>query len=163
MAETAVLRARNVAFWAGAAPGWAAHADRQDEVGRPLGGAAIDWLRPRPAERILDVGCGCGGSTAELARAVGVAGTVVGLDLADLMVATARARFPVADHPALQFVAGDVETLGVVPGAPFDAVYSRMTLMLLADPAAGLTTIRRSMRPGARLAATVFRDGGANP
>src|SRR5258705_428939 len=38
-----------------------------------------------------------------------------------------------------------------------------MTLMLLAAPVAGCTTIRRSLRPGGRLAATVFRDGGANP
>jgi SAM-dependent methyltransferase len=74
------------------------------------------------------------------------------------MVAAARSRFP-----GETFLTGDVETMEVVPGAPFDAVHSRMTLMLLADPVAGLTTIRRSMRPGGRLAATVFRDGGANP
>ena len=38
-----------------------------------------------------------------------------------------------------------------------------MALMLLADPLAGCTTVRRSLRPGGRLSATVFRDGGANP
>jgi hypothetical protein len=108
---------------------------------------------------VLDVGCGCGGTTAEIAAAVGPSGEAVGLDLADAMVAAARTRF----GPGPRFLAGDIETLGLVPGAPFDAVYSRMTLMLLADPVAGLRTIRRSMRPGGRLAATVFRDGGVNP
>jgi len=44
----AALRARNAAFWAQAAPGWIRPADRQDEIGRPLGAAALDWLRPRP-------------------------------------------------------------------------------------------------------------------
>jgi SAM-dependent methyltransferase len=161
MAVAADLRARNAAFWEQAAPGWITHADRQDEIGRPLGAAAIDWLRPREGERILDVGCGCGGATAELARAVGSTGGAVGLDLAEAMVVAARNRF--ARCPAAEFITGDVETLGVVPGAPFDAVHSRMTLMLLADPIAGLTTIRRSLRPGGRLAATVFRDGGVNP
>jgi SAM-dependent methyltransferase len=78
-------------------------------------------------------------------------------------VATARDRFAAPGGAAPRFVAGDVETLDAVPGAPFDAVYSRMTLMLLADPVAGLTTVRRSMRTGARLAATVFRDGRVNP
>jgi len=158
MAQVAELRARNARFWDRAAPGWIRHAERQDELGRPLGAAALDRLRAGPGERVLDVGCGCGGTTAELAAAVGPTGVAVGVDLSEAMVAQARTRFP-----GPSFLAGDIETIGVVPGAPFDAVYSRMTLMLLADPAAGLTTIARALRPGGRLAATVFRDGGAVP
>jgi SAM-dependent methyltransferase len=50
-----------------------------------------------------------------------------------------------------------------LPGAPFDAAYSRMALMLLADPVAGCVSIRRALRPGGRLAATVFRDAAASP
>ncbi|GIM92880.1 class I SAM-dependent methyltransferase [Paractinoplanes toevensis] len=162
MPGTPALRARGAAFWERAAPGWARHADRQDEIGRPLGAVALDRLRPRSGERVLDVGCGCGGTTAEIARAVAPPGSVVGLDLAEAMVAAARARFAAETGPGLRFVAGDVEVLDLAPGAPFDAAYSRMTLMLLADPVAGLTTIRRSLRPGGRLAATVFRDGSVN-
>jgi SAM-dependent methyltransferase len=154
----AALRDRNAAFWADAALGWARHADRQDEYGRPLGAAALDRLRPAAGERILDVGCGCGGTTAELAAAVGSHGAVTGLDLSREMVAAAARRFP-----AVRFVAADIETVDIVAGAPFDAAYSRMVLMLFADPVAGLSAIRRSLRPGGRLAATVFRDGPANP
>ncbi|WP_328651445.1 methyltransferase domain-containing protein [Micromonospora sp. NBC_00330] len=157
MADTAALRSRNAAFWAGAAAGWIRHADRQDETGRPLGAAAMDRLAARPAERILDVGCGCGGTTAEIAAAVGETGTAIGVDIAEAMVTAARQRYP-----GTRFHLADIETLEVVPGAPFDAAFSRMTLMLLADPVAGCTTIRRSLRPGGRLAATVFRDGGVN-
>jgi SAM-dependent methyltransferase len=172
MARVTELRARNAAFWDRAAPGWIRHAERQDELGRPLGAAALDRLRARPGERVLDVGCGCGGTTAELAAAVGPSGLAVGVDLSEAMVAQARQRFPGpgstaggvgARVPGPGFIVGDVETMGVVPGGPFDAAYSRMTLMLLADPVAGLTTIARSLRPGGRLAATVFRDGGAVP
>jgi SAM-dependent methyltransferase len=158
MVQAAELRARNADFWNRAAPGWIRHADRQDELGRPLGVAAMDQLRPKPGERVLDVGCGCGGTTEELATAVGPTGAAVGIDLSEAMVAQARRRFP-----GPSFVAGDIETMSAVPGAPFDAAYSRMTLMLLADPVAGLTTIKQSMRPNGRLAATVFRDGGAVP
>ncbi|MET8002178.1 class I SAM-dependent methyltransferase [Nonomuraea glycinis] len=163
MPGTDALRARNHAFWAQAAPGWIRHADRQDEAGRPLGAVAMDWLRPEPGERILDVGCGCGGTTAELAAAAGPGGAAVGVDLAESMVAAARRRFPRDRHPGLRFVTADIETVDAVPGAPFDAVFSRMALMLAADPVAGCATIRRSLRPGGRLAATVFRAGSANP
>ncbi|MEU9834582.1 methyltransferase domain-containing protein [Streptosporangium sp. NPDC048047] len=163
MTDTGTLRARNAAFWTQAAPGWIRHADRQDEIGRPLGAAAMDELRPRPGERILDVGCGCGGTTADIAAAVGPHGAAVGVDLAEPMVTAARERFPGERHPGLRFVTADIETIDAVPGAPFDAAFSRMALMLLADPVAGCATIRRSLRPGGRLAATVFRDGGANP
>ncbi|MEU8241057.1 methyltransferase domain-containing protein [Actinoplanes missouriensis] len=163
MADTVTLRARNADFWARTAPGWVHLADRHDQLGRPLGAVALDWLRPQPGERVLDVGCGCGGTTAEIAEAIAPLGTAVGLDLAEAMVTAARDRFTAPGGAGPRFVAGDVETLDAVPGAPFDAVYSRMTLMLLADPVAGLTTVRRSMRTGARLAATVFRDGRVNP
>jgi SAM-dependent methyltransferase len=163
MADPAALRARNADFWARTAPGWIHQADRHDEIGRPLGAVALDRLRARPGERVLDVGCGCGGTTAEIARAVAPLGSAVGVDLAEAMVAAARERFAGQGDAGPRFVAGDVETLDIVPGAPFDAVYSRMTLMLLADPVAGLSTVRRSMRAGARLAATVFRDGRASP
>jgi SAM-dependent methyltransferase len=163
MADTAELRSRNTEFWAQTAPGWVRHAERHDRLGRPLGEVAIERLHARPGERILDVGCGCGGTSAELARAVAPDGAVVGLDLSSAMVSSARARFPEEAYPGLRFVAGDIETIDVAPGAPFDAAYSRMTLMLLADPVAGFATIRRSLRPGGRLAATVFRDAAANP
>ncbi|BBH68300.1 methyltransferase [Actinoplanes sp. OR16] len=163
MTDTATLRARNADFWGRTAPGWIHQADRHDEIGRPLGAVALDWLRPQPGERALDIGCGCGGTTAEIAKAVAPSGTAVGLDLAEAMVTTARKRFTAPGGAGPRFVVGDVETLDAVPGAPFDAVYSRMTLMLLAEPVAGLTTVRRAMRTGARLAATVFRDGRVNP
>ena len=95
MADITALRARNVDFWAQTAPGWIRHADRHDDLGRPLGAARCEWLRPAPGERILDVGCGCGGTTADLAAAVGRAATAVGLDLAPAMVDAGRERrFP---------------------------------------------------------------------
>jgi SAM-dependent methyltransferase len=146
------------AFWDSAAAGWVRHAETQDVYGRPLGAAAFDRLAVRPGERVLDVGCGVGGTTAEFARAAGPTGTVTGIDLAADMIDAARVRFP-----DLAFVAGDIGAAGALPGAPFDAAYSRMVLMLLADPLAGLRAIRSVLRPGGRLAASVFRAGADNP
>ncbi len=163
MADTAGLRARNSAFWTQAAPGWIRHADFQDDVGRPLGAVALTRLNPRPGERVLDVGCGCGGTTAELAGAVGPTGAALGVDLAASMVAAAQTRFPPDRHRSLRFAVADIETANGFADTPFDAAYSRMALMLLADPIAGCGNIRRALRPGGRLAATVFRDSPANP
>ncbi|MEV0460553.1 class I SAM-dependent methyltransferase [Catellatospora methionotrophica] len=162
MADTAELRARNSAFWAQAAPGWIRHADRQDQLGEPLGAVAMTRLNPRPGERVLDAGCGCGGTTAALAAAVGPTGAALGVDLAESMVAAAATRFPPPRHPGLRFAAADIET-EALPDGPYDAAYSRMALMLLADPVAGCANIRQALRPGGRLAATVFRDSTANP
>ncbi|MDG6104068.1 methyltransferase domain-containing protein [Dactylosporangium aurantiacum] len=145
------------AFWQAAAPGWIRHADRHDVRARPLGEVALRALAVRPGERVLDVGCGCGGTTAELAAAAGPAGAAVGVDLSVAMIDAARARFP-----GPRFVAADIEAVDAVPGGPFDAAYSRMVLMLLADPVAGCATVRRCLRPGGRLAATVFRAGPGN-
>ncbi|AGZ43641.1 class I SAM-dependent methyltransferase [Actinoplanes friuliensis] len=158
MATTTALRARNADFWARAAPGWIAHADHHDDWSRPLGAPALDRLSIGPRERVLDAGCGCGGTTADLARAVGAAGYAVGVDLSEEMVAAARRR-----HPGVEFVAGDLETMKVVRGAPFDAAYSCMALMLPADPVAVLTTVMNSLHPGGRLAATVFREQSTVP
>ena len=118
-------------------------------------------LRAAPGERILDVGCGTGGTAAELAAMVAPAGQVTGIDLAPSMAQAARARFAAVAN--VRFAACDIETADRIPGAPFDAAYARMVLMLLADPVAGCASIRRSLRPGGRLAATVFRDAAASP
>lgn len=158
MSRLAEFRRRNQSYWEDSAPGWVTHADQQDRMGRPLGLCALERLAVRAGERVVDIGCGCGGTTAELATAAGPAGTAVGVDLADAMVAGARHRFP-----ALDFHVVDVETTTALPGSPYDAAFSRMVLMLLADPVAGCTTIRRSLRPGGRLAATTFRDIGSSP
>ena len=71
MADAASLRSRNAAFWTGRRPaGSATPIGRTRSAGR-WARSAMDRLAARPGERILDVGCGCGGTTAELAAAVG--------------------------------------------------------------------------------------------
>ncbi|GHJ47681.1 hypothetical protein Cs7R123_50230 [Catellatospora sp. TT07R-123] len=163
MSDIAELRARNADFWAQAAEGWIRQAERHDKLGHPLGAVAMRSLDLKPGEHVLDVGCGCGGTTAALAALAAPDGSAVGLDLSTDMIAAARRRFPADRHPGLHFAAGDIETAATVPGTPFDAAFSRMTLMLLADPVAASTRIQRVLRPGGRLSATVFRDGPANP
>ena len=58
----------------------------------PVSEALLALAAPRAGERVLDVGCGCGASTLEFARAVGPAGQVTALDISAPMLAEGRAR-----------------------------------------------------------------------
>ena len=121
----------------------------------PLGRAAMAALRLVPGERVLDVGCGIGGTPGALAGAVGPSGAVVGFDLLADAVAVARGD---PDLPAnVSFLCGDAQTHGFSPGR-FDAVFSRFGVMFFADPAAAFRNLGRALRPGGRLGFVCWRD-----
>jgi ubiquinone/menaquinone biosynthesis C-methylase UbiE len=105
--------------------------------------------------RVLDVATGTGAALFEAARRVGPTGTVVGLDLAEPMVAEARRRgreARVADPAVLVM---DAERLGFRAGV-FDAVLCASALYLLPRPEQALRGFARVLRPGGRLAVAVF-------
>ncbi|MCL8209143.1 MAG: class I SAM-dependent methyltransferase [Actinomycetia bacterium] len=107
-------------------------------------------LAVRPGQRVLDVGCGTGVVTRDLARDAGPRGEVVGLDPSVGMLAAAR-RAP--RHPAaapIQWVEGYGENLPF-PDASFDRVTAQFSLRNMMDWRRGLAEMRRVLRPGGRL------------
>ena len=103
-----------------------------------LGAPVVDLLAPRPGERILDLGCGDGVLTAEIA---GRGATVVGVDASGAQVEAARhrgidARVMVGER--LEF------------HAEFDAVFSNAALHWMHDADAVIAGVRRALRPGGR-------------
>lgn len=98
-------------------------------------------------ERILDVGCGDGKVTAELAAAV-PRGRVVGVDLSAEMVGFARQAFPQAEHPNLSFAVADASALPY--RAEFDVVFSNATLHWVRDHRPVLAGIAAALVPGGR-------------
>jgi len=68
---------------------WATNAQHDDAMLEPFGTAVIALVDVQPDERVVDVGCGTGAATVELARR---AATVLGVDLSAPMLATARGR-----------------------------------------------------------------------
>src|SRR5271156_3453797 len=73
----------------------------------PLGRRALAALAPRPGESILDIGCGGGETTLELARAVAADGMVVGIDLSAAVLAFAHAA--AAGYERVRFVQADAQ------------------------------------------------------
>ncbi len=106
-----------------------------------------------PGQRLLDVGCGPGTITADLAGRV-APGPVLGIDRSDEVVATAS-ELAGPGAPNLTFAVGDVYHLDQDDGT-FDVAHAHQVLQHLADPVAALVELRRVLRAGGTLA---VRDG----
>ena len=106
-----------------------------------LGAAVFELLNPKAGERILDVGCGEGSLTAQIAAA---GATVVGVDASAEMVAAAAAR-------GLDARMIDAERLRFE--REFDAVFSNAALHWVRDQDAMLAGVRRALKPGGRFVA----------
>lgn len=119
---------------------------------------AAALARPRQA---LDIGCGTGGVTLAVARALGPAGRAVGIDISAAMVAAAEARAREAACPA-GFIQADAGSHRFEPGA-YDLLISRFGVMFFEAPVAAFANLRRAATPDARLRAIAWRSPGENP
>ena len=126
----------------------------------PLGRRASRAFAAHRDESVLDIGCGSGESTLDLARAVAPDGTVVGIDLSATVLAFAQRAAEGCER--VRFVQADAQVFPFEP-ASFDAAFSRFGVMFFADPAAAFSNIRRSLRPNGRLAFVCRRALEENP
>ena len=109
---------------------------------------SFDALRPGPGETILDIGCGNGLLTAELARAVGQHGRVIGVDPSSDMRQSALERCSEFDR--VEIVDGTAGSLPVEP-ATIDKAVSIQVFEYLDDLAGAVGAVHRALRPGGRL------------
>lgn len=116
--------------------------------------AAYLLPRIRPGLSVLDVGCGPGTITCDLARSV-APGPVVGIDTAETVVVEARAEAQRSGVANVSFEVGDVFDLRFEDGS-FDVVHAHQVLQHVGDPVAALREMGRVCRPGGLVAA---RDG----
>ncbi len=155
--------AAQITYWnEGAGPTWAALQVQLDRQLGPLGRATEAALKPQVGERLLDVGCGCGETSLELARAVGPSGSVTGLDISRPMLEIARGRAAEAGLSNAEFLEADAQTYLLETGA-YDGLFSRFGVMFFADPTAAFTNLRRALKPGGRLAFLCWRSPDQNP
>ncbi|MFS8145769.1 class I SAM-dependent methyltransferase [Rhizobium sp. BR 249] len=149
-----------VADWKGqSGERWVAYQARLDAMMAVFGQAAIEAAAPVAGERVLDVGCGAGASSLDLADRVGAGGHVLGVDISEPLIDRARALAP--QHSAAMFQVADASSAELPKGA-FDILFSRFGVMFFDDPAAAFTHMRRALRPGGRVAFVCWRSIAEN-
>jgi len=161
-APAAGANAAMIEYWnVRAGPGWVAGQPAIDAHLAPFVALAMKRARPRPGERVLDVGCGCGATTLALAEAVGSDGRVVGLDISAPMLARAEERARDAGLTNVSFVNADAQSAALETG--FDLVFSRFGVMFFADFAVAFRNLRSALAPGGRLCFLSWRELARNP
>lgn len=121
---------------------------------RPLAREFVDAVGIAPGQRALDVGCGTGALTTELARKVG-AEHVAAVDPSEPFAAACAASVAGADVRV-----GGAETLPFTD-ATFDAALSQLVVNFMTDAPSGVAEMRRVTKPGGTVAACTwdYRDG----
>jgi SAM-dependent methyltransferase len=119
------------------------------------GEAAIAATPPAEGGRALDIGCGLGDTTLQLAELVGASGHAHGVDVADRMIETAIKEAAEAGVENVSFDTRDVELTKF--DDTFDYAFSRMGTMFFANPVAALRNVREALAPGGVLNMVVWR------
>jgi SAM-dependent methyltransferase len=145
-----------IAEWNGAlGQRWVAMQRDIDRIVVPFGDAALKIAAPQPGERVVDIGCGCGDTSVDIARIVGKAGAVLGIDVSTPMLEVARSRAALADCAHLVFREGDASEAELP--ANTDLLFSRFGVMFFSQPTQALSHLRGSLRAGGRCVFVCWR------
>ena len=149
------------AFWNGqGGHTWVARQAHTDTTLTPVTEALVAFAAPRPGERVLDIGCGCGAPTLDFARAVGPAGYVAALDISGPMLAEGEARAKAAGIANVEWRQADPATAAL---DEYDLLTSAFGAMFFGDPVGAFANMRRAANAGARMAIVCWRPLAENP
>ena len=148
-------------FWTAAGTLWNELRDQFDDQVNAHGLAAIEALAVQPGESVIDIGCGAGSTTLQLAERAGPSGSVLGLDISQTMIDGARAHAASMGAAAVSFDVGDVMVESFDGTA--DALYSRFGVMFFSDATTGFANMLTALRPGGRLGFVCWQSPLDNP
>ncbi|HWC62201.1 MAG TPA: class I SAM-dependent methyltransferase, partial [Rhizomicrobium sp.] len=111
-----------------------------------------------PGARVLDIGCGFGDTTQQIARQIG-GGTAVGVDCAANFIAAAQRE--TGEVANASFFVADVQSDDL--NGPYDHAFSRFGTMFFNLPGSAFRNIRKALKPGGRLTMIVWRKREDNP
>jgi len=148
-----------IKYWNGSAgTTWTESQQRMDQMLAPLTEAAMAATQVTSADRVIDIGCGCGDTSLQLANS---AAFVRGIDISEPMLARARER---ATQLGLENVAFDTADAATAPlEAEHQLLFSRFGVMFFADPTAAFTNLQAGLQKGGRLCFICWRPPRQNP
>jgi enediyne biosynthesis protein CalE5 len=147
--------------WQSVAQGWRRWEPMFQSFSWPLALRMAAVAEVGSGQRVLDVGCGIGDPTLQVAVLVGPHGRVLGLDIAEGMIAIARERAAALGLSHAEFRVDDVTTAALP--AEFDVVLGRWSLIYLEDVPRVLERLRGALVPGGRIAVTAWAPPDVNP
>jgi SAM-dependent methyltransferase len=149
-------------YWNGdAGQRWVDGQEAMDAMLAPFGEAAMEAAGVAKGAEVIDLGCGCGGTTLELARRTGPMGRVIGIDISTPMLRRAQQRASEAGLSHTLFINTDASTHGF-EAQKADLAFSRFGVMFFANPIAAFANIHRGMRAEGHLAFACWRPVGEN-
>jgi SAM-dependent methyltransferase len=139
---------------------WAMLHERLDRQIAPIGQAAMRRAAFAPGDQVLDVGCGCGETSIDIAGRI-APGEVTGLDASGPLLEIAREAASRQGVRNVRFIQADAQ-VHALPVERFDVLFSRFGVMFFEDPAAAFANLRKGLKPGARLAFCCWRSPAEN-
>ena len=134
---------------------WLANLERFEGMIAPIGEALLKQADFKPGERVLDIGCGGGGTTIAIAQAVAPSGEVVGIDISPDLTTASTQRAKEAGVSNIRFICADGATIQIADG-PFDRLFSRFGSMFFPEPHNAFANLHSLLRPGARIDLAVW-------
>lgn len=150
-------------FW-NSAPGqrWVTYQEALDQRLAPMTEALMERAGVCSGEAVIDVGCGAGTTTLQLAAAVGAHGSVLGVDISEPLLAAARRRVLQSGQTTVRLLRADAQTHRF-ERACHDRVVSRFGVMFFDDPVGAFANLGSALRPGGRLAFASWGPLEENP
>ena len=149
-------------FWSGAGGDvWVNKQKEMDIMLNPLGQRAIEKLTLSSSETILDIGCGCGATTLEIAKDI-PKGKITGVDISEPMLDRAREDALKMSLSNTDFVVKDVQT-DEIDNNHFDIAFSRFGVMFFEDPYEAFENINKALKKGGQLSFVCWQQASLNP
>ena len=150
-------------FWSGKGGDiWVERQNAMDTMLSPLGEAALNKLNLNEGENVLDIGCGCGHTTLNIAKRISPDGQVTGLDISKPMLKRAKESANEMSISNASFNCVDVQTDDIGEEV-YSAAFSRFGVMFFEDPIAAFRNINKSLITGASLSFVCWQSPALNP